>query len=410
VICSPVRDRQGLLRQVAAVVVDATSQRRQQMKLNAIDRAGRELVRLDYEALAQCDALQRLKLLEERVIHCSRDVVSYQHFAVLLLNERTNRLELVVGDGRDVEESAYDLFANPEGNGICGYVCATGRSYVCPDVRQDPRYLPGLTGARSSLTVPLRLHDKIIGVMNIEADHSRAFSEEDRQFAEIFANHVALALHVLNLLVFERHSTQSQITGCMGAELSGPLNDILTEAGDLMEDYIGHDDLRRRLSRIVDFAAAARKTVQAWTEAPKTGVLTGAAQPVEADPLLKGKRVLVADDEQLIRTTIRDVLLPYGCEVDIAGDGAEALEKLGACRYDLVISDIKMPHASGYEVFAAARHADATTAVILMTGFGYDPNHSIVRANREGLSAVLMKPFKVSQLLDECRAALRAVA
>jgi DNA-binding response OmpR family regulator len=43
-----------------------------------------------------------------------------------------------------------------------------------------------------------------------------------------------------------------------------------------------------------------------------------------------------------------------------------------------------------------------------MTGFGYDPNHSIVRARREGLAAVLFKPFKVDQLLSEIRTALRS--
>ena len=79
---------------------------------------------------------------------------------------------------------------------------------------------------------------------------------------------------------------------------------------------------------------------------------------------------------------------------------------IAARKYDLVISDIKMPRKSGYEVFAAGKTAHADTAVILMTGFGYDPGHSIVRANREGLSAVLMKPFKAKLLLDECRSAL----
>ena len=48
--------------------------------------------------------------------------------------------------------------------------------------------------------------------------------------------------------------------------------------------------------------------------------------------------------------------------------------------------------------------------VILITGFGYDPGHSIVRANREGLGAVLFKPFKVRQILDQCRAVLTAHA
>ena len=45
--------------------------------------------------------------------------------------------------------------------------------------------------------------------------------------------------------------------------------------------------------------------------------------------------------------------------------------------------------------------------VILMTGFGYDPNHCIVRASQEGLQAVLFKPFKVDQFLDEVRKALQ---
>ena len=43
-----------------------------------------------------------------------------------------------------------------------------------------------------------------------------------------------------------------------------------------------------------------------------------------------------------------------------------------------------------------------------MTGFGYDPNHCIVRASQEGLAAVLFKPFKVDQLLTEVRRALAA--
>ena len=68
-----------------------------------------------------------------------------------------------------------------------------------------------------------------------------------------------------------------------------------------------------------------------------------------------------------------------------------------------------MPSKDGYQVFAAAKEANPNTPVILTTGFGYDPNHSIVRARREGLAAVLFKPFKVDQLLDEIRTALKSV-
>jgi CheY-like chemotaxis protein len=403
VICSPVRDRNGLLRQVAAVVVNATLQRRQQLKLNAIDRAGRELVRLDDEAL-RGDAAARLRVLEERIIRCSREVLNFQHFAVMVLNGRTNELEAIFSQGLP-EAGSRQIFANLEGSGICGYVAATGRSYICSDVRNDRRYLVGMEGARSSLTVPLRLHDKVVGALNVESDQVGAFGEEDRQFAEMFANHVALALNILNLLVFERHSASTQVSGSIAAELSGPINDLLADATQLMEDYIGLDDLRTRLSAIIDSATEAGKTLHRLSQAP-CGVFPDQIGPASPDPLLSGKRVLVADDEELIRQTIRDVLLQYGCNVDAVADGTAAREKIAANHYDLVISDIKMPGATGYEVFAAALKADATTRVILITGFGYDPHHSIVRANQEGLAAVLMKPFKVKQLLDECHAAL----
>ena len=119
--------------------------------------------------------------------------------------------------------------------------------------------------------------------------------------------------------------------------------------------------------------------------------------------------MLVADDEDMIRDTVRDVLIGYGCEVSTACDGAVAIELIGKQPFDLVLSDIKMPNKTGYEVFAAAKEANASTPVILTTGFGYDPNHTIIRARREGLAAVLFKPFKVDQLLGEIRMALGAV-
>ncbi len=118
-------------------------------------------------------------------------------------------------------------------------------------------------------------------------------------------------------------------------------------------------------------------------------------------------RILVADDEPNIRTTIHDVLHKYRADVTVAENGGEACRLLDQKEFDLVLSDIRMPDKNGYEVFAAARAKSVTLPVILMTGFGYDPNHCIVRASQEGLQAVLFKPFKVGQLLTEVRKALQ---
>ena len=71
-----------------------------------------------------------------------------------------------------------------------------------------------------------------------------------------------------------------------------------------------------------------------------------------------------------------------------------------------MISDTKMPDRNGYEVYRTAKAINSNTPVVLMTGFGYDPHHSIVRASQEGLQAVLFKPFPVERLLDEVRKAV----
>ena len=106
--------------------------------------------------------------------------------------------------------------------------------------------------------------------------------------------------------------------------------------------------------------------------------------------------------------TIGDLLRRFGCSVDGVAEGNKAVEMINKKDYDLILSDIKMPGKNGYEIFAAAKDKDPDLPVILMTGFGYDPHHSIVRARKEGLAAVLFKPFKVDQLLGEIRKAIDA--
>jgi CheY-like chemotaxis protein len=296
-----------------------------------------------------------------------------------------------------------DIFASAENNGISGYVAATGRSYICHDTSKDPRYLMGLETAKSSLTVPLRLHDKIIGVFDIESDNLAAFNEDDRQFAEILGRYVAIALNLLDLLIVERYESTGRLADDVIHEISGPLNDIITEATNLKDEYIGNDELRHRLNAIIDSVSDIKLKVKD-VASPRTGIL-GRREESTRDPVLSGKRILLADDEEIIRETVSGVLRKAGCQVEMVSDGTRAIELLRSQPFDLVLADIKMPGKTGYEVFAAAREVNADCPVILMTGFGYDPNHSIVRARREGLNAVLFKPFKVDQLINEIRQA-----
>lgn len=405
-IVSPVISPLGTVVQTVAVIWDATGSRRMQQKIDAIDKAGRELVRLDSDEMNKLNVQQRLKLLEEKIISFTRELLHFDHFAIRLLDGKSNKLELVISLGLPPDACNVELFADADGNGISGYVAATGRSYICPDVERDPRYVIGAEQAKSTLTVPLRLQDKVIGIFNIESRHYASFNEDDRQFAEIFGRYVAIALHILDLLRVERVGVAHKIADDVNAEVAGPLNDISLDASALMEQPAMNDDLRDKLQSIIDNAASIRKSLQQAAKGPN--VVYGASEVVgEVDPLISGASVLVADDEPEIRNTIVGVLRKYHANVESASNGAEAIEKIRRQHFHLVVSDIKMPDKTGYDVFAAARKCSDALPVILMTGFGYDPSHSIVRASQEGLAAVLFKPFKVDQLLTEVRKALK---
>lgn len=407
VVASPLSMSDGRVQELVALVSDVTAARRLQEKIAAIDAAGRELIRLDPEALSKMDIAERLEVLEDRVIRAGRELLHFDHFVVRVLDRKTNRLEPLLASGLSEEARALPIYASPERNGISGFVAATGRSYICADVSKDPCYLPGLEGARSSLTVPLLLHDQVVGILNVESDQLNAFNDNDRQFAEIFGRYIAMALHILQLLAIERHTTTGQIAADVAAEMSAPLSDISAECAALIRSPPPPERLAPRIEAILGKVQRVHQAIRSVTE----GVAAGeSGAPMPPDPLIENRRILVAEDEEIIRQITADVLTRVGAIVTVACDGDEAIAALRSQPFDLVLSDIKMPHRTGYEVFAAARQAHPGCPVILITGFGYDPNHSIVRASKEGLAGVLFKPFKVEQLLNEVRHALRSVS
>lgn len=395
-------------RRIAIIAADVTRAHVLQQRLDAIDMAGSELVRLNVEGTDEMDVPSRLRILEQRIISSTLRLLGYDKFLIRLLEPGSGKLEIVISSGMPPQAEAIDIFAGTEGNGISGYVAATGRSYICHDVESDPLYLPGLENARSSLTVPLRLHDRIVGVFNIEADRPAAFNEEDRQIAEIFGRYIALALHMLQLIVTERSAARGQTARNLAAQIAAPLNDILVDAATLMDQYIAQDDL---LYKLKDICENVNKVKEAVEQVGRQSVKPLGQIPRQntSDPLLGSKRVLVADDEPVIRQTLNDVLSSLGCKVETAKDGEEACSLLAQRSYDLIISDVKMPNKNGYAIFAAAKDRYPKIPVIFMTGFGYDPNHSIIRARRQGLEAVLFKPFKVDELLEAVRDALKKV-
>jgi PAS domain S-box-containing protein len=109
-------------------------------------------------------------------------------------------------------------------------------------------------------------------------------------------------------------------------------------------------------------------------------------------------RILVVDDEEGVRTVLQRLLSRIGYEVDAVGDATTALAMLSSTptRFDLVLSDILMPHMNGLELATELIEGGNPVAIVLMTGFA---DGAMVREATETFKLpVLRKPFEVDQL------------
>ena len=320
----------------------------------------------------------------------THDLLHYDVIEIRLRDRQSGRLEPLLQEGMTPDAAGRVLYAKAEGNGITGFVAASGKSYLCPDTATDPLFLEGSAGARSSLTVPLIVQDEVIGTFNVESPKLNAFGEEELQFAEIFSREIAAALHTLQLLTAEKHSAASQSIEAISREVALPVDDILAAATTLLDRYIGHEpELGDKLRQILSRARAIKQSIQKVGE-DLTATAPAARTREVAHPRLKGLRLLVADM----------LLGRFGCIVETARDGQEALTMARLSTYDAILVDIRLPDLSCYDVYHQLRQAQPQARVILMTAYGYDASHSIVKCRQEGLRSVLFKPFRVDQLLD----------
>ena len=112
------------------------------------------------------------------------------------------------------------------------------------------------------------------------------------------------------------------------------------------------------------------------------------------------KRILIVDDDAQIRTLLRTVLEAHGYAVRHASDGAEAANMMQAEAPDLVITDIFMPEADGFEVLTSIRKSHPHMPVIVVSGSQITPNVDFLHlAERLGAYSVLHKPFRPHELM-----------
>ena len=396
--------------QVVVALRDVTHSILEQQKRSAIHQAGQKLADLSPAELADMTIEERIELLKSNILHYTKDLLQFDVVEIRLLDQQTGRLEPLLAEGMQPEAEARILYARTSHNGVTGYVAATGNSYFCTDTTKDALYLEGCKGAKSSLTVPLMLHEQVIGTFNVESPEPGGFSQTDLQFLEIFSRDVAAALNTLELLVAEKASTAAESIEAIHGAVALPVDDILNDAVNVMERYIGHDaDVVERIQRILRNARDIKQVIQKVGHKMAPSSAHPHLRQGERRRSLVGRRILVVDSDEQVRAAAHSLLERYGCTVETARDGAEAasmVRAVGSECYDVIISDIRLPDMTGYELYLKLQFILGAVPLVLMTGFGYDPGHSIVKARQAGIELVLFKPFRIDQLLDTVERAL----
>src|SRR5262249_27108082 len=156
-------------------------------------------------------------------------------------------------------------------------------------------------------------------------------------------------------------------------EVALPVDDILAAATAVLDRWIGLEpEMGDKLRTILASARSVKQCIQRGGEnlAPPR---THPSNHDEPHPRLRGPRVLLADNDERVRRSAHGLLGRFGCVVETARDGREALTMAKLSTYDAILADIRLPDLGGYDVFKGLREAQPAARVILMTAYGYDP-------------------------------------
>ena len=119
----------------------------------------------------------------------------------------------------------------------------------------------------------------------------------------------------------------------------------------------------------------------------------------------KNARILIVDDDESIRKTMKAILEDEGYQVDLAASGKEAVQRTNDTAYNLALIDIRLPDMEGINLLTAMKETTPKMVKIIMTGYPSLQN-AIEAVNRDA-DAYVLKPFDVDKVLQTIREQLK---
>jgi phosphoserine phosphatase RsbU/P len=163
-----------------------------------------------------------LNTILRRVAELVRRVIEYEHFAIMLLNEKTQELRIRFSIGLPPE--VVERCRIKVGEGVTGQAAQRREAVLVNDVLKAPHYIETLPQVRSELAVPLIIKNRVIGVIDIEAPQKGYFTEDHQRLLSVVASRIAIGIE--NARLYTRTSRQAKTLAVLN-EISRDLTSIL---------------------------------------------------------------------------------------------------------------------------------------------------------------------------------------
>lgn len=116
------------------------------------------------------------------------------------------------------------------------------------------------------------------------------------------------------------------------------------------------------------------------------------------------KKVLIIEDDKMIKTILQFILNREGYQTDFAIEGKEGMEKLRSFNPDAVITDVMLPYRSGIEIVSLSKQLNPNRPVFVVSTLGNEST-TVERAIEQGATEVLSKPFNPEDIIEKLRTA-----
>jgi sigma-B regulation protein RsbU (phosphoserine phosphatase) len=233
-----------------------------------------------------------LQTLMHRTADLVRAVIDYKIFAILLLNERTNdlRMRFQIGHTPEIERIKIRM-----GQGVVGRAAEHRTSILLEDVRNEENYISANPDVRSELAVPLIVKNRVIGVIDLQAEQVGYFQPDDLRLLELTASRVAQAIE--NARLYTRVARQAQTLAV--------LNEIAREVTSILDLDPLLERIGELLRRLIDYQMFSILLLNEQEQVLETRYAVRFGHPVlpsEKVPLDRGLVGTAVRERRLIHT------------------------------------------------------------------------------------------------------------